>query len=123
MKRVGQIGVLLVMAIGMGASAGQLDPSWPQQLREACLSSMPRSKVRVKDPQKLCACVAESHFKAAKRESDSTVAEKQLRWVRELYETTDPVRLQALVDSPDNVSETDMDIMESCLAKAKKPGK
>jgi len=113
-----KFGILIVcISFGFFSGAGQLDPSWPQQLRDACLSSMPRSKVRVKDPNALCLCVADSHFTKAKKESDPTVAERQLRWVRELYETTDSARMQALVESPDNISDTDIDVMEKCLAR------
>lgn len=109
---------ILFIAIPKIATAS-IDSSIRQEIANACTISGRSKKVVMKDLERVCACVARTHFYSAQQEPDESDGRKGLFWILKYYQISDSKTLLDFAKTNEPLVEFDFAIVQNCLEEVR----
>ena len=95
--------------------------SFVKKIAGACIDSIEKGKKKIPNPEKVCECIAETHFESANDEPTLKEGKRHIEWVLKFYETTDPKALQKLADKNPAYSSYDDGVVADCIESENTP--
>ena len=108
---------VLLFLIPVNSIASKIAPESRDRITKACLKSMENNEKRLSHYKEICACVGESHFRLAAKETDSRIANDRINWTVKFYETEELSKLQKLADVNSIFSSFDSQVVDDCIRK------
>ena len=98
--------------------ATELNESSAERIFVACKESAMRNKSKIKNIDRVCKCIGQTHLAYALRDADKKSAREDLQWVVNFYETSDKKKLQALIKKKPLISDFDDQVVAECMDKS-----